>query len=55
MINLAATYHARGDQAKAAVWVKKALALNPNHPDKAQFEKMIAEGAAAAPKKSPGR
>lgn len=55
VINLAATYYSRGDKAKAAVWFKKALELNPQHPDKAQFEKMIAEGAAAAPKKPHGR
>ena len=58
VINLAATYHSRGDQAQAAVWVKKALALNPNAPEKAQIEKLIAGGAAGAPasgKKSQGR
>ncbi len=58
VINLAATYHSRGDQAKAAVWFKKALALNPNPEEKAQIEKMIAEGAPGTPgagKKSQGR
>ena len=53
VINLAATYHSRGDQAKAAVWVKKALALNPNPQEKAQIDKLLAGGAAGAPKKSP--
>ena len=55
VINLAATYHSRGDQAKTAVWVKKALALSPNPQAKAQIDKLLAEGAAGAPKKSPGR
>lgn len=58
VINLAATYHSRGDQAKAAVWLKKALALNPNPQEKAQIDKMMAEGAAGAPasgKKARGR
>ncbi len=58
VINLATTYYSRGDKAKAAVWFKKALELNPQHPDRAQFEKMIAEGGAAAPaspKKPHGR
>ncbi len=44
MINLGATYYFRGEKAKAAPWFKKALALNPDHPEKAQIEKMIAEG-----------
>ena len=30
VVNLAATYYSRGDKAKAAVWFKKALALNPS-------------------------
>ncbi len=47
MVNLGTTYYARGDKAQAAVWLKKALALNPNHPEKAQIEKMIAEGGKA--------
>ncbi|MFI5354569.1 MAG: tetratricopeptide repeat protein [Desulfobaccales bacterium] len=55
VINLAATYHSRGDQAQAAVWFKKALALNPNPQEKAQIDKLIAGGAAAAPKKSHGQ
>ena len=55
VINLATTYYSRGDKAQAAVWFKKALELNPHHPDKAQFEKMIAEGAAASGKKTHGR
>lgn len=49
MINLGTSYYALGDKAKAAVWFKKALAENPNHPDKAQFEKIIAEGAPSPP------
>lgn len=45
MVNLGTTYYARGEKAQAAVWFKKALALNPNHPEKAKLEKMIAEAA----------
>jgi tetratricopeptide (TPR) repeat protein len=58
VINLAATYHYRGDQVQAAVWVKKALALNPNPQEKAEIDKLMAGGAAGAPasgKKSHGR
>ena len=44
MINLGVTYYDQGDMAKAAALFKKALSLNPNHPEKAEFEKMIAEG-----------
>lgn len=43
MINLGATHYYRGDKAKAAPLFKKALSLNPDHPEKAQLEKMIAE------------
>lgn len=45
MINLGATYYYQGQKAKAAPLFKKALELNPAHPEKAQIEKMIAEGA----------
>ncbi len=44
MINLGVTYYDQGDKARAAALFKKALRLNPNHPEKAEFEKMIAEG-----------
>ena len=44
MINLGATYYALGDKVQAAVWLKKALEINPNHPEKTQIEEMIAEG-----------
>ncbi len=44
LINLGATYYYMGDKAKAAPLFKKALSLNPNHPEKAQLEKMIQEG-----------
>lgn len=44
MINLGATYYGEGDKAKAAPLFQKALELNPQHPEKAQIEKMIAEG-----------
>ena len=44
MINLATDYSADGQQAKAAPLFKKALELNPNHPEKAEIQKMIAAG-----------
>lgn len=44
MINLGATYYYQGDKAKAASWFEKALKINPQHPEKVQLEKMIAEG-----------
>jgi len=44
LINLGATYYYQGEKAKAAPLFKKALALNPQHPEKAQLEKMIQEG-----------
>ena len=48
MINLGTTYYSRGEKSKAAPWFKKALALNPSHPEKAQLEKMIGEGEQGA-------
>jgi tetratricopeptide (TPR) repeat protein len=44
MINLATDYYADGEKGKAAALFKKALELNPNHPEKAEIEKMIAAG-----------
>jgi len=44
LINLGATYYFMGEKAKAAPLFKKALQLNPQHPEKAQLEKMIQEG-----------
>ncbi|MFZ5448866.1 MAG: tetratricopeptide repeat protein [Thermodesulfobacteriota bacterium] len=44
MINLATDYYAEGQKAKAAPLFKKALELNPNHPEKLTLQKMIAEG-----------
>lgn len=44
MINLATDYSADGQPAKAAPLFKKALELNPNHPEKAEIQKMIAAG-----------
>lgn len=44
LINLGATYYYLGERAKAAPLFKKALALNPGHPEKAELEKMIREG-----------
>ena len=46
LINLGVTYYGQGEKAKAAPLFKKALALNPQHPERARFEKMIAEGEA---------
>jgi len=42
--NLGATYYFMGEKAKAAPLFRKALELNPEHPEKTQVEKMIAEG-----------
>jgi tetratricopeptide (TPR) repeat protein len=44
MINLATDYYSTGQKAKAAPLFKKALALNPSHPEKLAIQKMIAEG-----------
>jgi len=44
LINLGATYYHQGDKSKAAPLFQKALELNPDHPEKAQLEKMIQEG-----------
>ncbi|MDD3580334.1 MAG: tetratricopeptide repeat protein [Desulfobacca sp.] len=44
MINLGASYYNAGDHAKAVPLFEKALEINPQHPEKAQLEKMIAEG-----------
>ena len=44
MINLATDYYSDGQKAKAAPLFKKALSLNPNHPEKLLIQKMIAEG-----------
>ena len=44
LVNLGATYYYLGDKAKAAPLFRKALTLNPQHPEKAELEKMIAEG-----------
>jgi tetratricopeptide (TPR) repeat protein len=46
MINLATDYYADGQKDKAAALFKKALELKPDHPEKAEIEKMIAAGAA---------
>lgn len=44
LINLGATYYHMGEKAKAAPLFKKALSLNPNHPERDQLEEMIREG-----------
>ena len=46
MINLATDYYADGQKDKAAPLFTKALELNPDHPEKAEIQKMIAEGEA---------
>ena len=47
MVNLGTTLYSRGEKDQAAYWLKKALVLNPHHPEKARLEMMIA--AAASP------
>jgi tetratricopeptide (TPR) repeat protein len=44
MINLATDYYADGQKDKAAALFKKALELNPDHPEKAEIQKLIAAG-----------
>ncbi len=44
VMNLGATYYYLGEKAKAAPLFKRVLALNPDYPDKAELEKLIAEG-----------
>jgi tetratricopeptide (TPR) repeat protein len=44
LVNLGSSYYYMGEKAKAAPLFKKALSLNPNHPEKAELEKMIKEG-----------
>jgi len=44
LINLGATYYYTGEKAKAAPLFKKALELNPQHPEKEQLMNIIAEG-----------
>ena len=46
MINLGVTHYHQGDKAKAAPLLKQALALNPQHPEKAEIEQMIAASEA---------
>jgi tetratricopeptide (TPR) repeat protein len=55
MINLGTTYYSRGEKTQAILWLKKGLALNPKHPERAQIEKMIAEGAKAPGAGKPAR
>jgi tetratricopeptide (TPR) repeat protein len=43
LVNLGVTYYIMGDRAKAVPWFKKALEINPEHPEKAELEKIIAE------------
>lgn len=46
LINLGTDYYAEGQKEKAATLFKKALELKPDHPERQQLEKMIAEGEA---------
>jgi tetratricopeptide (TPR) repeat protein len=46
LINLATDYYAEGQKAKAAPLFKKALELNPDHPEKLALQKKIKEGEA---------
>jgi tetratricopeptide (TPR) repeat protein len=55
MLNLGTSYYSRGDKAKAAVWFKKAMEINPHHPDRGLYDKMIAEGAPPSHKRPQGR
>jgi tetratricopeptide (TPR) repeat protein len=48
MINLGFAYHDQGEKAKANFWFKKALAIDPNPPEKAKIEKLMA-GRTQAP------
>ncbi len=43
LINLGATYYFTGNKAKAAPLFKKALELNPQHPEKEELMKIVAE------------
>jgi len=49
MLNLGTTYYSQGDKFKAAVWFKKAMELNPQHPERALYKKMIAKSAPLPP------
>lgn len=44
LVNLGATYYFIGEKAKAAPLFKKALEVNPQHPEKEEIQKLIAEG-----------
>ncbi len=44
LINLGSTFYYQGEKTKAAPLFVRALMVNPNHPEKTQLQKMIAEG-----------
>jgi tetratricopeptide (TPR) repeat protein len=44
LVNLGATYYFIGEKTKAASLFKKALEVNPQHPEKEEIKKLIAEG-----------
>jgi len=44
LVNLGITLYYQGDKKQAAVYLKRALTINPNLPEKAQIEQMISEG-----------
>jgi tetratricopeptide (TPR) repeat protein len=46
LVNLGTDYYTEGQKAKAAPLFKKALELNPGHPEKLTLQKMIEQGEA---------
>ncbi len=46
MVNLGTDYYVEGQKAKAAPLLKKALELNPDHPEKLTLQNMIEAGEA---------
>jgi Flp pilus assembly protein TadD len=51
MINLGFAYHDRGETAKANACFRKALALNPDPPQKAKIMELMAHGTAKKPRR----
>ncbi len=43
LIDLGATYHWSGEHKKGAEYFKRALKINPNHPERAELEQIIQE------------
>jgi Tfp pilus assembly protein PilF len=44
LVDLGVTLYSQGDKKQAAVYLQRALDINPNLPEKAQIEQMISEG-----------